>query len=49
MQTFTINKNRVFQGEINLTFFHIHCELRSILFLVKIAKKKGVLLLLLLL
>jgi len=28
---FTLNKNRVFQDEIVINFFHIHCELRSII------------------
>jgi len=41
MPNLTINKNRVFQGEIVINFFNIHCELRSILLLVKTAKKIG--------
>jgi len=41
MQNFILNKNRVFQGEIIFTFFHIHRELKLILPLVKIAKKRG--------
>jgi len=41
MHNFATKTNRVFQGEIIFSFFHIHCELRSILHLVKTAKKRG--------
>jgi len=36
-----INKNRVFQGEIVINVFIIHCQLKSILLLVKTTKKLG--------
>jgi len=40
---FCYKQKYVFQGEKVLNFFfHVHCELRSILLLVKTAKKRGV-------
>jgi len=42
MPNFTINKNCVFQGEIIFNFSHIHCELRSILLVLKQQRKRGV-------
>jgi len=37
---FCYKQKFVFQGEIILNFFHIHCELISILLLVKTAKRR---------
>jgi len=41
MPNFAIKTNLVIQAEIIVSFFHIHCELRLILLLVKTAKKRG--------
>jgi len=41
MPNFAAKTNLVMQAEIIVSFFHIHCELRSILLLVKTAKKRG--------
>jgi len=40
MPNFAIKTNLVIQAKI-IVSFHIHCELRSILLLVKTAKKRG--------
>jgi len=41
MPNFTKNKKRVFQDEIVINLFNIHCELGSVLLLVKTVKKRG--------
>jgi len=40
MPNFAIKTNLVIQAEIIVSFCDIHCKLRSILFLVKTAKKR---------
>jgi len=39
MPNFAVKTNLVIQAKLIVSFFHIHCELRSILLLVKTAKK----------